>query len=323
LVKRKIPSEALSLGKMRLYHGAVCLLICIVSRSGKRIDAFSVPRKTIKPSNLISVGASLISLKSTVSPNGNNEEGDGMGPTPSISNARRSLAQMEDVEEERLQRIDSHRKKLNKSASNSIKSSASSSGTDALNNGMFEEEDAENARRQQTIQQILEEDDAVWKEERRMKMLGKFANVTNEEEWKQLEDEERSIVQKENERKAEIAKASGVTLTILEAADDLSSSQQSDTSSIDARVAGRKPDSWFQDIDKQLSSEIPQLGSSDSTSRIVNGKLVTNVQQSGIQVGSAGGWNLEVFPGDFVVHRKYGIGRYEGTLLKPKKKIVG
>ena len=42
----------------------------------------------------------------------------------------------------------------------------------------------------------------------------------------------------------------------------------------------------------------------------------------GISVGSAGGWSLEVFPGDFVVHRKYGIGRYEKTVLKPKSKLT-
>ena len=125
---------------------------------------------------------------------------------------------------------------------------------------------------------------------------------------------------KENERKAEIAKASGVTLTILEATDDFSS-QRSDSSSIDSKkITGRKPDSWFQEIDEQLSNELPQLGSSDS--RIVNGKLVSNEKQQGIQVGSAGGWNLEVFPGDFVVHRRYGIGRFEGTLLKSKTKLT-
>ena len=38
-------------------------------------------------------------------------------------------------------------------------------------------------------------------------------------------------------------------------------------------------------------------------------------------MGSAGGWSLEVFPGDFVVHRKYGIGRYEKTVLNPKNKL--
>lgn len=31
---------------------------------------------------------------------------------------------------------------------------------------------------------------------------------------------------------------------------------------------------------------------------------------------------MEVFPGDFVVHRKYGIGRFERTCLRPKTKLT-
>jgi transcription-repair coupling factor len=56
---------------------------------------------------------------------------------------------------------------------------------------------------------------------------------------------------------------------------------------------------------------------------IINGELVLNESSlsNGIRVGSAGGWSLEVFPGDFVVHRKYGIGRYEQTIVKAKTKL--
>ena len=46
---------------------------------------------------------------------------------------------------------------------------------------------------------------------------------------------------------------------------------------------------------------------------------VVTASRQGTYVGSAAGWNLEVFPGDFVVHRKYGIGRFEGIVLKDKK----
>lgn len=47
-------------------------------------------------------------------------------------------------------------------------------------------------------------------------------------------------------------------------------------------------------------------------------EVVTATRQ-GTYVGSAAGWSLEVFPGDFVVHRKYGIGRFEGIVLKDKR----
>jgi transcription-repair coupling factor (superfamily II helicase) len=52
------------------------------------------------------------------------------------------------------------------------------------------------------------------------------------------------------------------------------------------------------------------------------GKLVARDALAGIRVGSAGGWTLEVFPGDYVVHRKYGIGRFERTCLRPKTKLT-
>ncbi len=55
--------------------------------------------------------------------------------------------------------------------------------------------------------------------------------------------------------------------------------------------------------------------------RVVNGKLISREETQGVRVGSAGGWTLEVFPGDFVVHRKYGIGRFDRTVIKPKRKL--
>ena len=62
------------------------------------------------------------------------------------------------------------------------------------------------------------------------------------------------------------------------------------------------------------------MGNEDGP-RFVNGRLTSREQRMGISVGSAGGWSLEVFPGDFVVHRKYGIGKYEKTVLKIKTKL--
>ena len=38
-----------------------------------------------------------------------------------------------------------------------------------------------------------------------------------------------------------------------------------------------------------------------------------------ITVGSAGGWTLEIIPGDYVVHKKYGIGRFTRSFTKPRK----
>ena len=60
----------------------------------------------------------------------------------------------------------------------------------------------------------------------------------------------------------------------------------------------------------------------DDESAAASNKPSFSAKRAGIRVGSAGGWSLEVFPGDFVVHRKYGIGRFESTSLKPKTKLT-
>ena len=41
----------------------------------------------------------------------------------------------------------------------------------------------------------------------------------------------------------------------------------------------------------------------DAAVQMKNGKLVKRDSIQGVRVGSAGGWTLEVYPGDFVVHR--------------------
>ena len=59
---------------------------------------------------------------------------------------------------------------------------------DALQNNrfneMFAEEDAVNADRQYRIRQLMDEDDKVWKAERRKRILGKYASV---ESWEEVE----------------------------------------------------------------------------------------------------------------------------------------
>lgn len=58
-------------------------------------------------------------------------------------------------------------------------------------NEMFAEEDAMTANRQAQIRALLDEDDKVWKEERRKRMLGKYATVESWEEVERLMEEDR------------------------------------------------------------------------------------------------------------------------------------
>lgn len=239
-------------------------------------------------------------------------------------------------------------------------------------NEMFADEDADNAARQAKIKQLMEEDDRQWKEERKQRLLGKYAGVESWEEVEKMLGDDREKEAKETEMKVTIAQQAGVTLTMLEPTDTETLNNEDDEAEKDKDkptpfkpgiVAGKKS-SWFaaeDDID--LESEFQALpskksleeadaadggeaqasssatvettaegstrfeGKSDNLMRedgprFVNGKLTSREQLMGISVGSAGGWSLEVFPGDFVVHRKYGIGRYEKTVLNPKSKLT-
>lgn len=148
----------------------------------------------------------------------------------------------------------------------------------------------------------------------------------------------------ENKLKTQVAKKQGVQLDVLERELPLDNTPNNNESNFKPmNVKGRTAPSWFDDEDYNLrlngqddtsnsSNDDGSSGSSSSSANnnadmdkptIVNGKLVINEQSlsNGIRVGSAGGWSLEVFPGDFVVHRKYGIGKYDQTIIKPKTKL--
>mmetsp|Transcript_8670 Transcript_8670/g.19467 ORF Transcript_8670/g.19467 Transcript_8670/m.19467 type:complete len:1240 (+) Transcript_8670:342-4061(+) len=223
-------------------------------------------------------------------------------------------------------------------------------------NEMFAEEDADNAARQARIKELMEDDDRVWKEERKKRLLGKYAGVESWEEVEKMLGEDRKKEVKEMEMKVTIAQQAGVTLTMLEPTDtseeigeeDQTIADEDKPSPFKPVIGAGKKSSWFaQEDDIDLESEFQALPSNASSTdengeseganrfegktdnlmredgpRFVNGKLTSREQLMGISVGSAGGWSLEVFPGDFVVHRKYGIGRYERTVLNPKSKLT-
>lgn len=202
---------------------------------------------------------------------------------------------------------------------------------DALQNAklneMFSEEDESNAARQAKIQQLMAEDDAKWQEERRKRLLGKYATVESWEEVEKLQKEDREKEMKEIDMKVNLAKEAGVTLTMLEPTDGGETGGTNGGSSDSKMDFGRpKSSSWF-GPEEGLALDLPDIkGGDDATRedgpRIVNGQITSREQLMGISVGSAGGWSLEVFPGDFVVHRKYGIGRYDRTVLNPKGKLT-
>jgi len=65
-----------------------------------------------------------------------------------------------------------------------------SSQTFSTQEQTFKDEDDEAYERQRTIKRLLDEDDVKWKEERRRKIMGKYADAKSEEEVQSIKDEE-------------------------------------------------------------------------------------------------------------------------------------
>jgi transcription-repair coupling factor (superfamily II helicase) len=229
----------------------------------------------------------------------------------------------------------------------------------------------EKARRQHQalVETLLKESDDEFREERKRRLWGKFANVTDSQELQDLLKLEETSIQAENARKAALAAASGISLEMLDPKESSSLDSSGNTlleedgGNIQISIgSSTKRNSWFAEMDEDILSEWQALTAgdvkdvslgggvdeedddmdeNDTDSNNINNNIVASDTATttatggggnkmvvarealaGIRVGSAGtGWSLEVFPGDFVVHRKYGIGRFEGTKLRSKTRL--
>jgi hypothetical protein len=167
--------------------------------------------------------------------------------------------------------------------------------------GIDDEEEfrREQEERRQRISLILKEQDLEFKEDRRRRKWGRYANATSRQDIEALEKEQRNEIAQENARKAALAQESGVTLEMLGPKE---ASMWDEEGNVQI-TAGSSRNSLFQELDEDLQQEWEALGAADTDTSLVNGQLVSRDALQGVRVGSAGGWSLEVFPGDFVVHR--------------------
>lgn len=209
-----------------------------------------------------------------------------------------------------------------------------------------QQENEYQARREAIVNKALEEQDKQFKEERRREVWGEFADAKTPEEIEAVKQKLKEKIDKENEFKAKVAKQQGIDMEMLEAKESDGSFFDTDNEGM-TKSMNRFGKSWHQSMDDELKEEwaamgegrsesLEGVGEDDSddeeeekdTSSItddtvaVDGKIVTRDALKGVRVGSAGGWTLEVFPGDFVVHRKYGIGRFEKTCTTPRLKLT-
>jgi len=105
-----------------------------------------------------------------------------------------SLADMEDDVERKLDQeepLESLQHKMRAPSKNQ-----QSSQTFSTQEQTFKDEDKEAYERQRTIKKLLDEDDKVWKEERRRKIMGKYADAKSDEEVQTIKDDEDKKIEK-------------------------------------------------------------------------------------------------------------------------------
>lgn len=206
----------------------------------------------------------------------------------------------------------------------------------SVESGISTDEDEEYAKnqkeRQKIIDDVLEKQDLEFKEARRRKKWGDFADAKTKEDILKVEQSIKSKIALENKQKTEQAKIQGVDLEVLEAQE---TTVTEDNGNIQIKAgSASSSELWYNKMDEDLQEEWEAMeagnedivaadGQQETTDTVqIDGKIVSKDTLQGVRVGSAGGWSLEVFPGDFVVHRKYGIGRFERTCLRPKSKLT-
>ena len=178
------------------------------------------------------------------------------------------------------------------------------------------EDDADTSH-QDRVAELLAESDASFRQERKKKLWGQFADAASKDEVDSMLEDQRQALEQEHARKAALASQSGVLYEVLAAKEE---SVYDESGNVQISAGSSK--SWFSDMDDELSEEWKALTGGKVDADISKGKVVSRDAKNGVRVGSAGGWSLEVFPGDFIVHRKYGIGRFEQTCLRPKSKLT-
>lgn len=180
--------------------------------------------------------------------------------------------------------------------------------------GMEEDEDDLQAASSHAaqVQALLDQDDQHYRQTTRKNALwGDFANITNAQEFERAKEQLAQRQSLQVAQQQQLAAEYNISFELLEAPDYVDDSV--------LIKSGSSSSSWFSQMDQELADEWRQLVGNDNTTLL---PIPTKSHaQGGIRVGSAGGWSLEIFVGDFVVHRKYGIGRFEGTALRPKTKL--
>lgn len=137
-----------------------------------------------------------------------------------------------------------------------------------------------------------------------------------------LEPVEKSVLQEDSNVQIQIGSPRGPKGWLTQVDEELEKEWEALVGNSGATSASEQGDDTDMPMDEDEEEDGPPDGISTATAMTKTGKIISRDALQGVRVGSAGGWTLEVFPGDFVVHRKYGIGRFIRTCLRPKTKLT-
>ena len=113
-----------------------------------------------------------------------------------LSSSSESLSDMEDRVENQLDKDEPLETNVLQHRYIAPTKTDSSSGTLELQERGMHGEDVETQKRQEKINEILDEEERQWREVRRRKQMGKFADVETQADWERLKEEEKKALQK-------------------------------------------------------------------------------------------------------------------------------
>lgn len=188
---------------------------------------------------------------------------------------------------------------------------------------------------QVTNSDLNPEEDDVWRQQWRARSAQvqelvkakEYEQVYAERKQQLLEQQNTTTKSKSEEWNDQAAWASqaGVSLDVIVGSDDGDDDDEKGTNGAvwdESDQLLMIPGSMLEQVDQELQEEWNAMQGEDvPMPELLSGSGNRRRNRQGVRVGSAGSWTLEVFPGDFLVHRKYGIGRFERTCLRPKTKL--
>eukprot|EP00934_Nitzschia_sp_Nitz4_P003378 Nitzschia sp. Nitz4//scaffold86_size83305//57770//61093//NITZ4_005268-RA/size83305-exonerate_est2genome-gene-0.40-mRNA-1//1//CDS//3329559268//3368//frame0 len=186
----------------------------------------------------------------------------------------------------------------------------------------------EEQHRQAVVQKFLDIQDAEFKEERRKVRWGDFYLARNRADIFDIEKQQRQRIAAEHQQILDFATQRGITMQMI---DPQITNEDLMGKIVEIKVypvAKFKP--WYHAMDQDLEKEWEQIENPTScdvetlppTNTVhLDGVVTSREALRGFRITRKGGSTLDLNPGDYVVHQKFGIGRFQGFAIVSGRKL--